>query len=58
VLEDELKLKVEIPDTDPNKAIISLLTICHWVFYKTQIVKILVSENYRYVRFKKMPEKR
>ncbi len=58
VLEDELKLKVEIPDTDLNKAIINLWAICHWVFDKTQIVKILISENYRYVRFKKMPEKR
>jgi hypothetical protein len=51
VLWEEIKLKIDHPSTDLNNAIIKLWAIYNWIFDKTLILKMLVSDNYRYCRY-------
>lgn len=50
VLWRELKLRIDHPGVDLNRAIVRLWALMNYVFDKTPIVKILCSADYRYLR--------
>lgn len=50
VLSKELRLRIDFPDTDLNRAMVRLWAILTYVFDKTPMVKVLCSSNYRYAR--------
>jgi len=50
VLWDEIKLRIEKPDQNLERAIKRLWALSNWIFDKSPVVKLIVSNNYRYVR--------
>ena len=52
VLWDEIKLKIEHPDSELENAIFRLWALCTWLFDKTPILKMIVSNNYKYCKHK------
>ena len=50
VLWNEIELRIEYPEHDLERAIIRLWALLNWVFDKTPVVKVIASQNYRYVR--------
>jgi len=57
ILWKEIKLEIEHPGMDLSRAIIRLWALCHWIFDKTFVLKMIVSENYKYMRFQKNLER-
>lgn len=51
ILWDEIKLKIEHPDHDFHNVIIRLWALCNWIFDKTSVLKMIISENYKYLKF-------
>lgn len=57
VLWNEIKLKIGHPDDKLERAIIRLWALYTYVFDKTPILKMIVSNNYRYCRYSTKQEK-
>ena len=53
VLRDVVKLQIENPESNLERAIIRLWALCTWIFDKTPISKLIVSSDYRYCRYTK-----
>jgi hypothetical protein len=58
VLWNEIKLQIDHPSPDLEKAISKLWALFFWVFDKTPIIKLIVSENYRFARHSIILEKK
>lgn len=52
VLWEEIQLKIESPKLDLNRAITRFWALCTWLFDNTNILKIILSSDYRYYRYK------
>lgn len=52
LLWNELELKIEHPDERLNQAIIRLWALCNWIFEKTPVLKMMVSKENRYLKYK------
>jgi hypothetical protein len=50
VLWQEIKLRIDHPNADLNRAMVRLWAVMNYVFDKTPIVKVLCSAGYRYIR--------
>jgi len=50
VLWEEVKLKIDHPDDDLERAMIRLWAVFNWLFDKTSVLKVVASSRYRYVR--------
>jgi Serine dehydrogenase proteinase len=50
VLWNEIKLEIDHPDPQFERAIVRLWALCNWVFERTPVLKMIASSNYRYVR--------
>ncbi len=50
ILWEKIKLKIDHPSLELENAISKLWALCYWLFDKTPILKIIVSEQYRFVR--------
>ena len=50
VLWDEIKLRIEHPPPDLERAVTKLWALLYWIFDKTPIIKAIVSRQYRFVR--------
>lgn len=50
VLWAEVRLLVEHPDVNLERAMVRMWALCHWIFERTPALKILVSDRYRYVK--------
>lgn len=50
VLWKEIQLRIDHPDAALERAIIRLWAVLTWIFDKTPTVKIIASQNYRYLR--------
>lgn len=50
VLFNQTKLQIEHPAPDLNRAMVRAWAICNWIFDKTNVVKVLASESYRYAK--------
>jgi len=46
----EVELYIDHPEPDLERAVVRLWALLYWLFDKTQILKFIVSANYRYVR--------
>lgn len=57
VLWNEIKLKIGHPENDLERAIIRLWSLYTWIFDKTPILKMIVSNDYRYCRYSTRQEK-
>lgn len=57
ILWKEIKLKIEHPENDLERAIIRLWSLYTWIFDKTPILKMVVSNDYRYCRYSTRQEK-
>lgn len=57
ILWEEVKLKIAHPNQDLSRAVVRLWAMCNWIFDKTSVLKIIVSENYKYTKFLKPVEK-
>jgi hypothetical protein len=55
VLWDQVKLLVDHPDPNLEKAMVRLWALCNWLFDKTNAVKFMVSGQYRFVRNRTLP---
>ena len=49
VLWDEIKLRIEHPEGELEQAIIRFWALCTWLFDKTTLLKMIVSNNYSYI---------
>jgi len=50
VLWESIKLKIEHPEQELERAIMRLWALFCWMFDKTPILKAIISQNYRYIR--------
>ena len=50
VLWNEVRLLIEHPDANLERAMVRLWALCHWIFERTPALKLLVSDRYRYVK--------
>lgn len=50
VLKNELRLLIDRPNDQLNRAIVRAWALVHWVLEKTPIVKMLCSKDYKYAR--------
>lgn len=50
VLWKEIKLRIEHPQPELEKAMLKLWALCYWIFDKSLIHKIIMSQHYRFVR--------
>lgn len=50
VLWQQIKLKIEHPDAELERAMIRLWALFNWLFDKTAIIKCTLSDNYRLIR--------
>jgi hypothetical protein len=50
VLWQEIKLRIEHPPLELERAIARLWALLYWIFDKTPIIKVIVSQQYRFVR--------
>ena len=58
VLWDVIKLRIEHPLSNLESAIAKLWALCYWLFDKTPIIKVIVSQQYRFVRSTPIMEKK
>lgn len=56
VLWNEIKLRIEHPKGELERAVIRLWALFNWIFDKTSILKMIVSKEYRYCRFSPVKE--
>lgn len=57
VLWEEIKLKIEHPENELERAMIRLWALFTWIFDKTAILKMITSNDYRYCRYEKNQER-
>jgi membrane-bound ClpP family serine protease len=50
VLWNEIRLRIDIPDMALERAIRRTWAICHWVFDRLPVHKMMLSQNYTYLR--------
>lgn len=58
VLWNEIKLKIEHPAADLQRAMRRTWAVCHWIFDKTPVQKLLLASNYSYVKHTTMTVER
>lgn len=58
VLWNEIKLRIEHPKDELERAIIRLWALSNWIFDKTATLKMIVSKEYRYCKFATQVENR
>lgn len=51
VLWDEIRLRIDHPSQQLERAITRAWALCNWIFDKTPVLKVIVSRNYSYVRY-------
>lgn len=52
VLWNEIRLEIDHPDADLERAIVRLWALFTWIYDKTPILKMITSSNYRYCKHK------
>jgi hypothetical protein len=52
VLWNEIRLKIDHPDADLERTLNRAWALFYWVFEKTGIVKVFMSQNYAIMRIK------
>jgi hypothetical protein len=57
VLWNEIKLHIDTPTDDFERAILRAWAVFHWIFDKTFVFKTIVSANYRFLKLLQQPEK-
>ena len=51
VLWNQIKLEIDHPKADLEKALIRIWALFNWMFDRTPAVKVLASSDYRYLKF-------
>lgn len=55
VLTAQTKLTIDEPDAQLTRAMARCWALMNWIFEKTQVLKIVASENYRYAKHEPIP---